>query len=158
MKKTLTILIVVFSLGFVASILIIDHAIAPYRDVRKQTIRHVQHYTDLQDPDQFYWYHGDQGSYATIGGLNSAGEYILAIVEEGTGHIDLFKGQEVISEHQLVQLASDQLEDAVLVDVRIAKEDDQALWVVLSKNTDGSINYHYYTLEDGQLVDSILNV
>ncbi len=158
MKNMMLKLIITISVLFIAFILLLDHAIEPYRDIRKDTVAHVKDYVQIKQPQRFYFYNGDAGSHVTVTGLNDKNEYVVAIVEEESGNIDLYKGDDILSEHEMSQLFYSTVGQADLTDMSIGKEKDQAVWEVVSKNADGSMNFHYFDLTSGQLLSSISNI
>lgn len=152
-EKTLKIINIILIVLLLGGFLYFNRVISPYNKVRDDTYSHVRDYAGIKNPDNFYVYHGISETYFTVLGQDARPEYVVAIVEQNTGNIDVFLQSEVLSEADVVRAVEAEYPVSEMMSQRIGKEDDTPIWEVTFKDNEGNIQYAYYHLVSGEKLE-----
>lgn len=158
MKKTITVImsivcIVALSYGFV-----LHQAMRPYNKVKDESYAYAVEHTDFDKLDEFYIYNGNNGSYFTVTGTDADGKYLVAIIEQATGNIELYGHDEIISEYDAVNRFKQTKADCDIKQLRIGKEDGHPIWEITYTLANGTMGYYIMDLTTGDLIKTIENL
>lgn len=158
MKKRYIILPVSLLLVIIFAVFLLDNSLAPYTEARADAFDHAKTYTPLKERKNYYHYNGNQGTYLTVTGYDEKGRFMAAIIEQSTGHIDLYGLNQIISEEEAAQLFQQAMPKNEIQQIRIGKENDQSIWEISYKTPGGRMGYYYLSLENGTWLKTIDNL
>ena len=142
----------------VFSISLLDNSLIPYKEARADAFAHAEAYTPLKERNNYYHYNGRQGTYLTVTGYDEKGNFMVAIIEQSTGHIDLYGADQIVSEETAAQLFKQEMPENEINEIRIGKESDQSIWEISYKTPGNRMGYYYLSLENGTWLKTIDNL
>lgn len=142
----------------VFSLFLVNNSLTPYQEARADAFAHAEAYTPLTERNNYYHYNGNQGTYLTVTGYDEKGKFVVAIIEQSTGHIDFYGADQVISEEMAAQLFQQEMPENEIKEIRIGKESDQSIWEISYKTPGDRMGYYYLSLENGTWLKTIDNL
>lgn len=158
MKKTLITLISVLVVLIVGGGFTLYQAINPYDIAEEDAYEYASEHTDFQELDEFYVYNGTDGTFLTVTGTDSKGVYMVAIIEQTTGNIDLFNQNEIISEYDAVSRFNEAKPDSEIMHVRIGKDEGTPIWEITYRMQNQNMGYYIMNLTNGDMIKTIENL
>ncbi|MDO5456851.1 MAG: DUF5590 domain-containing protein [Atopococcus tabaci] len=158
MKKRYIIMPTSLLVLIIFTIFLLNDSLSPYREARADAFTHAETYTPLKETNNYYHYNGNQGPYLTVTGYDEKGKFIVAIIEQNTGHIDLYGAEQVISEERAAQLFQEEMPGNEIKEIRIGKESGQSIWEISYKTAENRMGYYYLSLENGTWLKTVDNL
>lgn len=157
MKKTMTTILILMLLFIFGVTFVITRGLQPYNQAKSETEALAMRRAELVEPDEFYWYNGDE-TFFTITGDNKQGDSIIVIVQQDGGAIEVINQDESIAENQAIQQTIERENPHRIMEARIGMENDQPIWEVSFEMDNGLIGYSYFSLTTGEWLKTTKNI
>ncbi|MBL1225649.1 cell wall elongation regulator TseB-like domain-containing protein [Enterococcus sp. BWR-S5] len=124
---------------------------------KREAVKIAQEHAQLDTVDNFYWYNRDE-TYFGLTGKDTAGKEIVIIIPEKGGDILTFAKEEGLSEGQANHVVKERYGETTIQKSNLGIFDGKAVWEVVCKTAEGSLNYYLIAFENGEEVNTVLNV
>lgn len=124
---------------------------------KREAVKIAEEHAQLETVDQFYRYNRDE-TYFGLTGKNADGAEIVVIIPEKGGDILTFNKEDGLSEGQVNQLVKDRYGEGTIQKSNLGIFKEEAVWEVVCKTADGSLNYYLIAFENGEEVNAVLNI
>jgi len=156
-KKVIIGLIIVLSIFIVGSIYIYQQASAPFAQAEAETVTFLSERTDLERPEDFYWYNGEISTFA-VKGFNVEDEEKVYIVRQEGGAISTYDAADTISEQEAIRQTREAREPRRILNAKIGVMNDTPIWEVTYKNDNNRLGYYIIDMQTGEWIRTIDNI
>lgn len=157
MKKFLVSLLITMLLLIFGVTIVLTRSLSPYNQAKAETIELAERRADLVEPDEFYWFNGNE-TFFTVTGKNSEGTPIVVIVQQDGGAIQVFNQDEIISEQEAIAETYNRESPEKILESRIGIYRDEPVWEVSFRLENGRIGYTILSLTTGEWLRTIKNI
>ena len=135
----------------------LNRGIRPFQKAKSETIALAQQKSDLEKPENFYWFNGEE-TYFTVTGTDKNKNELIVIVKQKGGDMVILDSKDTISRKEAVQLTIDKVQPKKILEARIGIIDETPIWEVSFLNNKGQLGYNVLQLEDGQWLHTLENI
>lgn len=157
LKKILTYSLIVMSLVIIGASFLLNKSLSPLKQAKAETVKIAETKADLTEPEDFYWYNGNN-TYFTVTGKNSESEEIIVIVKQDGGSTEIFNKKDVFPKSKAIAQVRELDKPAHILEARIGIHNDLAIWEISFRQENGKIGYTMLSLTSGEWVRTIKNI
>ncbi|WP_423189186.1 DUF5590 domain-containing protein [Alkalibacterium sp. f15] len=157
MKKVIIGLVIALSVFIIGSVYIYQRANAPFARAEDETIAFISERTDLDRPEDFYWYNGEETTFS-VRGFNDADEEKLYIVKQEGGAITTVAASEMMTEQQAISQTRQAREPKKILNAKVGLLNDIPIWEVTYRNDNNRLGYYIINLQTGEWIRTIDNI
>lgn len=157
MKKVIIGLVIVLSAVIIGAVYLYQQSNAPYAQAKNETITFISERSDLDQPEDFYWYNGEETTFS-VRGFNAEEEEKLYIVKQNGGTITTLDVSETISEQEAIRQTREAREPKRILNAKVGLMKDTVIWEVTYKNENDRLGYYIINLRTGEWMRTIDNI
>ncbi|MET3682311.1 uncharacterized protein YpmB [Alkalibacillus flavidus] len=150
-------IVLVVTIATIVVSMILYYAIEGDHDNQQQTYQDVAlELSPVQEVNQRYTYHGEE-AYTVIRGEGDDGSYFVFVPQQdslNSDDIDWIKANDVLSESAMLDQFQEECSDCHLEHITPGIINDDYVWELTYESNDRLV-YRTYTMEDGDVYDSI---
>lgn len=124
---------------------------------KREAVKIAEEHAQLDAVENFYWFNRDE-TYFGLTGTDTSGKEIVVIIPEKGGDITTFGQDEGLSEGQVGQLVKERYGESSIQKANLGLFNGKAVWEVVCKTAEGSLNYYLIDFENGEEVNTVLDI
>lgn len=136
---------------------VITRSLTPFNQAEAETIELASRRADLVEPEDFYWFNGEE-TFFTVTGMNSQDTPIIVIVQQDGGAIEVVEQSNAITEYEAISQTIERENPDRILEARIGMYANNPIWEVSFRLENGSIGYAMFSLTSGEWVRTIKNI
>lgn len=127
------------------------------RQAKAETIEIAEKYTDLETIDAFYWFTRG-GSSFSLTGTDKQGKEIVVIVPESGDKALVLNQQDGLTEADARSQISQEHPEETIQKATLGLFEEEPAWEIMTKNSEGQLNYYLIKFTDGTEINTINNI
>lgn len=144
-------------LFIVAVTSIVNQSLGPLKQAKAETVAIAQKEASLSEVEDFYWYNGEE-TYFTVTGKDKDSKKIIVLLKQAGGSFEIIEEEGTFSKSEAIKKVRDLENPAHILEARIGKHKDLAVWEVSFRQDNGKIAYTMLSLETGEWLRTIKNI
>lgn len=130
---------------------------ARVNQAEEETVSLVEFDYAVDKINKFYWVTTDN-TFFSLDFIDEEGVQHFAIVAQDGGDIQYFGENEIISEQDASDIATNEMAAMKIIQTRLGLLDNKPIWEVTLKNENNTLTYYYIDASTGQWVKTISNI
>lgn len=156
-RKTVSILTAIFLVLLMSILGVFMQSQARVNQAEEETVSLVEFDYAVDKINKFYWVTTDN-TFFSLDFIDEEGVQHFAIVAQDGGDIQYFGENEIISEQDASDIATNELSAMKIIQTRLGLLDNKPIWEVTLKNENNTLTYYYIDAATGQWVKTISNI
>lgn len=156
-RKTVSILTAIFLVLLMSILGVFMRSQARVNQAEEETVSLVEFDYAVDKINKFYWVTTDN-TFFSLDFIDEDGVQHFAIVAQDGGDIQYFGENEIISEQDASDIATNEMPTMKIIQTRLGLLDNKPIWEVTLKNENNTLTYYYIDASTGQWVKTISNI
>ena len=156
-RKTVSILTAIFLVLLMSILGVFMRSQARVNQAEEETVSLVEFDYAVDKINKFYWVTTDN-TFFSLDFIDEDGVQHFAIVAQDGGDIQYFGENEIISELDASDIATNEMPTMKIIQTRLGLLDNKPIWEVTLKNENNTLTYYYIDASTGQWVKTISNI
>lgn len=156
-RKTVSILTAIFLVLLMSILGVFMQSQARVNQAEEETVSLVEFDYAVDKINKFYWVTTDN-TFFSLDFIDEEGVQHFAIVAQDGGDIQYFGENEIISEQDASDIATNEMAAMKIIQTRLGLLDNKPIWEVTLKNENNTLTYYYIDASTGQWVKTISNI
>ena len=126
-------------------------------EAKKEAVEIAKKYANLEEADHFYWFTRKK-TYFSLTGTNDKGKEIAVIIPKSGEKVKVLDQTKGLTENEAKQTIATAHPEIQIEKAALGMYDDQPVWEVVGKETNGKLNYYLIGFESGDEVKTIKGI
>ena len=129
----------------------------PYKQAKLEAFELAKQKGDIQTPNHFYWYNGEE-TYFSVTGTSSNQEELVVFIQQDTGKVFVYPGAGMITKEEAISRVVEDKRPEKILEARMGLLNNEPIWEVSYKQQNGRLGYYVLSMETGQWISNIENI